>query len=132
MILRMCFPSDPCELADVRRRTREFLEGCGVGECDAQLLVLAIDEACTNIIRHAYEHDRKTVRIEMSMKDGQLRVTLRDYGKPCDPAKIRSRELEDVRPGGVGVHIIRKVFDKAEYIPCARGTRLILEKRLVK
>ena len=43
--------------------------------------------------------------------------------------RIRGRNLEDVRPGGVGVHIIRQVFDYVKYEPRRRGTRLILEKR---
>ncbi|MCX7868808.1 MAG: ATP-binding protein [Terrimicrobiaceae bacterium] len=130
MTLRLCFPSEACELADVRKKSRAFLEQCGFTECETEMLVLAIDEACTNIIRHAYQNERRPVRMEMARAAGRLRVTLRDYGKPCDPASIKPRDLEDIRPGGVGVHIIRKVFDTAEYIPCARGTRLGLEKRM--
>lgn len=127
---RLCFTSDPREMAAVRREARGFLERCGLDESQIQLLVLAIDEACTNIIRHAYQNARQAIRMEMLRDSNCLRVILRDYGKPCDPSKIQPRDLADIRPGGVGVHIIRKVFDKADYIPCPRGTRLVLEKRL--
>ncbi|MGB9274225.1 MAG: ATP-binding protein, partial [Terrimicrobiaceae bacterium] len=61
----------------------------------------------------------------------RVRFILRDYGRSCDPKHIRGRDLEDVRPGGVGVHIIRQVFDHVKYEPRRRGTRLVLEKKFV-
>jgi anti-sigma regulatory factor (Ser/Thr protein kinase) len=94
-----------------------------------ELLVLGLDEACTNIIRHAYGCNGKPVRLEMETRRDRVRFILRDYGRSCDPRRIRSRELSDVRPGGVGVHSIRQVFDNVKYEPCRRGTRLVLEKR---
>jgi anti-sigma regulatory factor (Ser/Thr protein kinase) len=95
------------------------------------MLVLAIDEACTNVIRYAYENEqRHPMHMDMERLDDRVRFVLRDYGRSCDPAKIRSRALEDIRPGGVGVHIIKHVFDHVEYQPCSKGTQLILEKKL--
>ena len=91
-------------------------------------MVLALDEACTNVIRHAYGHQCKPVRLEMCSLRSKVRFVLRDYGQTCDPSRIRSRELEDIRPGGLGVHIIRQAFDHVSYEPQARGTRLVLEK----
>ena len=110
---------------------RAFLEKCDFHECGAELLVLGLDEACTNIIRHAYGHNGKPVRLEMERLRDRVRFVLRDYGRSCDPKHIRSRDLKDVRPGGVGVHIIRQVFDHVKYEPCRRGTRLVLEKKFV-
>ncbi len=126
------FTSDSCQLAGVRQTARDFLGTCGFGECHTELLVLAIDEACTNIIRHAYGHEGKPIRLEMEKLRDRVRFTLRDYGRTCDLKRIRSRELEDIRPGGVGVHIIRQAFDYVKYEPCARGTRLILEKKFAE
>jgi anti-sigma regulatory factor (Ser/Thr protein kinase) len=127
---RLAFPSDTCHLSTVRGQTRKFLAENGLDECAAEMLVLAIDEACTNIIRYAYEYERKPVRMDMERLNDRVRFVLRDYGRKCDPAVIRSRALEDIRPGGVGVHIIRHVFDRVEYQPCLKGTKLILEKIL--
>ena len=115
MKLKFTFTSDPRRLAEVRSCVRSFLTKCGFDECSIELLVLGLDEACTNVIRHAYGHN-----------------VLRDYGRSCDPECIRSRNLEDVRPGGVGVHIIRQVFDYVKYEPCRRGTRLVLEKKFAE
>ena len=128
---KLAFSSDTCHLADVRHAARSFLNDCAFDECSAELLVLALDEACTNIIRHAYDHACKPIRLEMERLRDRVRFTLRDYGRSCDPDKIRSRALEDVRPGGVGVHIIKQAFDAVSYQPCARGTKLVLEKKFV-
>lgn len=126
----VAFESDTYRLAEVRHSARAFLEKCGFEECAAELLVLALDEACTNIIRYAYANQCRPVRLEMESLTDRVRFTLRDYGQQCDPKLIRGRELEDIRPGGLGVHIIKHVFDFVEYQPCAKGTRLVMEKRL--
>ena len=125
---RFAFYSDTCELAEVRRVARAFLEECGLA--DSEILILALDEACTNIIRYAYGHARKPMRLEMERRRDRLRFVLRDYGKPCDLDCIRSRALEDFRPGGLGVHIIKHAFDHVSYEPQIRGTKLVLEKLL--
>lgn len=127
---KFTFSSDTCQLAEIRREARTFLSECGFEECAAELLILAVDEACTNIIRYAYAHECRPIRLQMERLRGRVRFILRDYGKTCDPAKINSRALEDIRPGGVGVHIIKQAFDHVTYSPQPRGTRLILEKQL--
>jgi len=123
------FSSDTCHLADVRKEVRVFLAKNGFDDCAASLMVLALDEACTNVIRHAYAHERKPVRLEMTALRALVRFVLRDYGRSCDPSKIKSRALEDIRPGGLGVHIIKQAFDSVTYLPQPKGTRLVLEKR---
>lgn len=123
------FSSDPAQLASVRRAAHEFLNECGFDECVEAVMVLALDEACTNIIRHAYHHECKPVRMEMERLKDRVRFILRDFGQSCDPALIKSRDLEDVRPGGVGVHIIKQAFDEVIYQPMDKGTRLTLERK---
>ena len=126
---RICFSSDTRHLAKVRGEARAFLGKNGFDDCATELMVLALDEACTNVIRHAYAGECRPVRLEMTALRGLVRFVLRDYGRSCDPKKIKSRALDDIRPGGLGVHIIRQAFDKVTYSPQARGTRLILEKK---
>lgn len=124
------FSSTTSHLAEMRKKAGAFLEHCGFEECAAALLILALDEACTNIIRHAYHHKEGAVRLKMERLRDRVRFTLRDYGKSCDPKCIRSRDLADIRPGGVGVHIIKQAFDLVKYEPRLRGTKLTLEKKL--
>jgi len=129
-ILKITFPGEASELAAVRARTRDFLQGSTFDEQQTAQLVMAIDEACSNIIRHVESSLGKPVRLEMKWMRNRLRCTLHDYGKPCDPEKIQGREWDDIKPGGLGVRIIRQVFDRVEYAPQTRGNRLTLEKLL--
>jgi anti-sigma regulatory factor (Ser/Thr protein kinase) len=125
---KFLFSSDTCQLAAVRSAVREFFDACGMPESDSAVLVLAIDEACTNVIRHAYHHECRPIRLNMQQTKSALRIVIRDYGKSCEPEKIRSRPLTEIRPGGVGVHIIREAFDEVTYTPKLRGTELVLVK----
>jgi anti-sigma regulatory factor (Ser/Thr protein kinase) len=117
-------------LASIRDEAREFLAGAGLNEEDEARIVMALDEACTNIIRHAHEGFIKPVRLEMKWLRDRLRFVLRDYGRPFAPLTIQSHDIQFTKPGGLGVFIIREVFDLVEYTPQVRGTRLTLEKRL--
>ena len=77
---RLLFPSDTARLAGVRAEVQTFLSECGFDDSSGVLMVLALDEACTNIIRYAYRHACKTVRLEMSRHRRCVRFVLRDYG----------------------------------------------------
>jgi anti-sigma regulatory factor (Ser/Thr protein kinase) len=126
----LTFAGEAAALALVRARLREFLSVVGFGEQEAERIVLAIDEACTNIIRHAHQGEVKPVWLGMERHTERVVFVLQDRGAPCDPDRIQGRSLEEVRPGGLGVHIIREVFDVVEYTPLEEGTQLRLEKRL--
>ena len=101
---------------------------------DADLLTLGVDEAFTNVMRHAYQGRRDgQVDLTFSCRDKRLQVTLRDYGKKAPLEEIHSRDLDNIRPGGLGVHIIQTVFDLVEYdLSPGKGTILRLEKDLTK
>ncbi len=131
MNLRLKFPADTSSLAGMRHESREFLIGVGVPEMDAELMVLALDEACTNIIRYAYGGPtQRGIRLNIQRLRRGIRCTLRDYGASCDPSKIRSRDLTDFRPGGLGVRILHSAFDQVLYESKPRGTQLTLVKTL--
>ena len=101
-------PSDPACLRIVRSSVESLCEMAGMNEDDSCKVVLAVDEACTNIIRHSYEgKNDKPIICEGKIENGILHIMLRDYGKKVDLSKIHPRNLADVRPGGLGVHFIR-------------------------
>jgi anti-sigma regulatory factor (Ser/Thr protein kinase) len=133
MSLRLKFTADTCQLAAMRRDVRDYLLGEGVPEMETELMVLALDEACTNIIRHAYGGcTQRLIRLSIDGLPRHVRCVLRDYGARCDPAKIRSRDLADFRPGGLGVRIMHSAFDQVLFEPQPRGTRLTLVKAMNK
>lgn len=125
--LQLSFCSDPKELHDVRDRVERFVLDAGMGDEDALNVVLAIDEALTNVIRHAYDgkHDQP-IDITVVPMDNELSVIVRDYGKVTDRSKIHSRNLDDIRPGGLGVHIMHECMDSVEYLPAPQGGGTIL------
>ena len=127
---KIIFSSDASYMAEVRDRVRAFLNGSAFPEEDAAKIVMAIDEACTNIIRHAYVGLAKPVRLEMKWLKDRTRFVLRDYGRPFQPPTVETQNINPIRPGGLGICIIGKVFDRVDYAPQARGTRLTLEKQL--
>lgn len=129
--MKLKFTADPHELAAMRAAARGYLLESGIPEMDAELMVLALDEACTNIIRYAYGGcSQHPIRLHIQRMRGSVRCTLRDYGNPCDPSKIHGRDLTDFRPGGLGVRIMHAAFDTVDFQPMPRGTRLTLTRSL--
>ena len=125
------FSSHTGNLSLVRRFVRQFLLRQGCGESLIELMVLGIDEACTNIIRYAYGNaEDQLIRLTLERRAGTLRCRLRDYGCPLDTCKLNGRELGVVRPGGLGLHLIRQAFDNACYLRRPKGTELVLTKTL--
>jgi len=93
-----------------------------------------VDEACTNIIRHAYElRDDKLIALSLEIRDDCVRMRLRDYGMqpPAEALHRRRRRDEVIKPGGLGLMMIRNAFDQVDYILRRRGTELVLTKKIV-
>lgn len=125
--------SDPENLRLVRRKTSEVLSEVGFDEDQRARLVLAVDEAVANVIRHAYAGCCDG-RVELSfwLDADAVRIELRDYADPVDPNRIKPRDLSECRPGGLGVNLIDSVMDNW----CFRhpvdgpGNQLTMVKRL--
>lgn len=132
--IRMTIFSQPAHLPVVRAALEKMCELVGFGEKCTGKIVLSVDEALTNIIRHAYESQPdKPIEVEMSPLEnaGQgLRICLRDYGRQVSLETIRGRDLADVRPGGLGVHIMSQCMDRVEYAHVEGGTLLTMVKKL--
>lgn len=125
------FSSHTGNLALMRKIVRGFLDAYPFSEKERTLMVLGVDEACTNIIRHAY-HLRDDQLISLSLEGLRhcVRLRLRDYGKQTCATTMRGREHHLIKPGGLGLHLIRTAFDKVDYILKPRGTELVMTKNL--
>ncbi|HOV87481.1 MAG TPA: ATP-binding protein [Syntrophobacteraceae bacterium] len=123
-------PSDPASLFLVRCLTDRLTQRLGFPQSEVDRVVLAVDEACANIIRHAYG-GRLGERIHLTYLVGEerLEIRIRDFGSGTDPVHFKPRELADVRPGGLGIHFIRSAMDRVEYeTPPDGGTLLTMIK----
>jgi anti-sigma regulatory factor (Ser/Thr protein kinase) len=106
----------------------------GLGETAICRCQLAVDEACTNIIEHAYEGEgRGTIEIVCEPGDGELTITIEDHGRPFDPASVPEPELhtdlDDLQVGGLGLYFIRQVMDAVEFSYEDGSNKLVLVKR---
>ncbi len=117
-LLELRFPASASKLKDVRVQVHDAASrgGCSA-EC-ADEVVLAVDEACQNVIRHAYAGDESgEIVLQIERADDRLLLWLRDFAPRIDPARVEPRDLENVRPGGLGVHLIRELMDECGFVP---------------
>ena len=133
------------EMGCVRQKLREALGGCCQDAETANNVVLAVGEACMNIIQHAYgPKDKGDIVLELELVETQgsaegkcggqqLVCTLTDFARhKTNAGEMRSRPLDEIRPGGLGCHIINQVMDTVELLehPGCAGNILQLRKRL--
>lgn len=117
-ILRITFQSRAGELKRVREAVAGALDKVGCATATARDLVLAVDEACQNVIRHAYGNDPDgEITLEIRQDDENLIVLLRDFADTIDPEKIKPRDLDQLRPGGLGTHLMQEIMDDVEFAP---------------
>lgn len=131
-IMALTVRSHPRFLYIIRSALFPLLIDSGFGKREARRIILAVDEACSNIIKYAYEGDPcRTIGLTVSAADGKLAIRIRDFGKQVDVSKIAPRRLDQVRPGGLGTHFMAEIFDRVAYdTNHEQGTVLILEKSL--
>jgi anti-sigma regulatory factor (Ser/Thr protein kinase) len=123
-LLKLELRSNPEMLCVVRAGLGQLTETLGFPESECRAVVLAVDEALTNIIRHAY-CGQPGRPIELSCRRIQVRqdgahrealeIMVEDRGVKIDGAKLCGRPLEEVRPGGLGLHFIRESMDTVEF-----------------
>jgi sigma-B regulation protein RsbU (phosphoserine phosphatase) len=133
--LELRFPARPDELRRMRDALRERLRAWQLDEACASDVVMAVDEACQNVIRHAYAGDPGgMIELAVERAGGELRIALRDFAPPVDPARIRPRPLDELRPGGLGTHLIRSAMDHTELgrPPSGPGNLLRMVKKIAR
>lgn len=106
------------------REARDFVAGqardFGFDEEMVGMITLAVDEACTNIIKHAYQHaSDKRIVISIAQKNGAFEIAIADEGKSFDPTGVQSPNMKEYlshfRRGGLGMHLMRSLMDNVEY-----------------
>ena len=130
-VVALTVPSHPKFLYVVRNVMYPLALDSGFSKKEARMIVLAVDEACSNIIKYAYAGDAtKTISITITNENDHINVRLTDLGKKADTAKIAPRELDNVRPGGLGTHFMGAAFDTVSYDTSQdQGTVLTLVKK---
>lgn len=134
--LRLELVSNPAYLCGARELVHQVAKRCGFAEVQASQVALATDEALINVMRHGYEkREDGRIWLEITPLSGEggvggVMIVIEDEAKQVDPAEIKGRELEDIKPGGLGVHIIREIMDEVKYERREGvGMRLTMVKR---
>jgi serine/threonine-protein kinase RsbW len=137
LLLKLELQSNPNMLSVVRGAMERLTEVFGFSPPDCRSVTRAVDEALTNIMRHCYlgkldqpievacsrvRRGPSAVRVE------GLEILLLDRGPAVDPAKLRGRRLDEIKPGGLGLHFIRQSMDTVEF----KRLRGMNQLRLIK
>jgi anti-sigma regulatory factor (Ser/Thr protein kinase) len=128
---RMRVLSDPRLLPVVRSAVSEMATVCGFQEEQCRSITLAVDEALSNILRHAYKN-RRDQQIELSCQthSGYLEFNFVDHGEAADRSRICAQISDENASGGRGTHLIREIMDEVCYERVPEGNRLRLKKHL--
>ena len=127
--------SNPIYLCAVREMINLSTKRLGFADNAASQVALAVDEAIVNVMKHGYEKKldgRIWLRLTPVGEPVEaVEIVIEDEARQVEPGEIKGRDLEDIRPGGLGVHIIREVMDEVKYEkrPGAAGMRLTMTKR---
>ena len=113
-------PSSTENLSMIRDFVKSIGTQSGMGDMDVARLELAVDEACANVMEHAYDADStKEVSIRAIVDDDSVQIVVTDSGKGFDPATVEQLKLEELvsakRTGGLGMRIISSFMDEVHY-----------------
>ena len=122
-------------LKNVREFSREVFEKLQINNDLKDELVLAIGEAAQNIVKHAYKDNPDTndkMAVQISCKENKLEIGFFDMGNAVDPKKIKHRNIDNIRPGGLGTFFIQEIMDAMEFKEGKQSwvNHLVLTKQL--
>jgi anti-sigma regulatory factor (Ser/Thr protein kinase) len=129
--MKKSFPATFSNLKKIRATIKDFLKIYKVDLKIIENIQLAVDEAVTNIIKHAYKGENKNniIKIELELKNKKFQIHLYDNGVKVDKKKIKPRNLDNVKPGGLGVHFINEIMDQTKYLSSHEwNNHIVLEK----
>jgi len=121
-------------LIAVRDFVSDAARAFGFDDEDISKIALAVDEACTNVIKHAYKFDpTKTIQVVIHGGNRTFEVAIRDDGLQFNPTQLPPPDMKEYlthfRKGGLGVHLMKSLMDKVEY---SMAPGKINEVRLIK
>jgi serine/threonine-protein kinase RsbW len=130
---RLTIKSETDQLTDVRQFVSDRAREHGFVDDDVNKIAIAVDEACTNIIKHGYNFSPDhAIDIEIRRDAGNFEITIADTGKRFDPKSIATPDMKEYlshyRRGGLGVYLMKRIMDTVEFD--TRADRNIL--RMVK
>lgn len=124
LLLKLQLESNPEALGLVRAAVERATEILHFPEEESRAIVRSVDEALANVILHAYQGKtgqpievtcRHLHRTQNDVCASGIEIVLQDSGAPANPAKMKGRSLDEVRPGGLGLHFMRQSMDEVVF-----------------
>jgi serine/threonine-protein kinase RsbW len=115
---KKAFLVNSSSLKDVRNFCRGVFEKLQIQDDLKDELVLAIAEAAQNIVKHAFKNAadaNELMVVQISCENNKLQIAFYDRGTPVDPKKVKHREIDNVKPGGLGTFFIQEIMDAVEF-----------------
>ncbi len=111
----------------------EAAEAAGLDAKSVFRCQMSVDEACTNVVEHAYgEADAGDIDVVCTIEPGTCTIQIVDTGKPFDPSSVPppkiSKDVQEIKPGGIGLHLMRELMDQVEFEFDESGNRLVMVK----
>jgi len=114
--------SHPENLKSIRSVMSEITLKACLSKEDSGRIILAVDETCSNIIKHSYNNDYTgKIDLTVQLEADLLIISIIDEGIKFDINSIKQRDIHDIKPGGFGMHIIQQVMDSVEYSHTSKG-----------
>jgi len=125
------FPGRYKSLARISEFVSQFAEEAGLDETATYTVLVAVDEACSNIIEHAYGGEgRGDIKCTCDVKDDSLTIILRDWGDPFDPASVPEPDfnvpLQELKLRGVGLVLMQKIMNEIIFSSTPDGENVLI------
>ena len=121
-------------IKDVIRLRDALLVFCrdnDIGRKDANLIGLALEEICANIVRYGYQGRKKNfIDISFTIQDGSYLLRIRDDGIPFNPLEYQTQEKERGEPALGGIALIRKIMSDFQYMRTLNMNNTIMELKI--
>ena len=117
---KLKIPSITENLQMIREFVLKIAAKTGFNEETQEQIALAVDEACTNVIKHAHHHDaRRLMDIQIQTDINKMKIIITDKGRGFDITKLKDPDVEkyikESRHGGLGIYLIKTLMDEVDY-----------------
>jgi len=117
---RLRIPSITENLQMIRVFVLKIAAKVGFNEETQEQIALSVDEACTNVIKHAHHHNaRRLMDIKIETDANKIKITITDKGKGFDITKLQDPDIEkyikESKHGGLGIYLIKTLMDEVNY-----------------
>jgi len=132
-ILSYEFNSKPAELMQMRQQLRQALEKRQCNKTCVDRLLIAVNEAAMNVMQHAYSgNEEGQIKLDVLYKKNELVFRMTDFACPIDRSCVKGRDLNDIKPGGLGVHFMHEIMDEVRFLDDCKsaGNILLMRKKI--